>query len=303
MSKERIEIKLEYVGDDQVDLQNMSLQALESFLLVTTSLKNIAENITKDVTFTIKKGSAYSSVNGSTSAIENIYKSIDQAISGESNDEVITSNLRNIQREIQNQVFKYQFKYADFKLDERIKKAKKITKKRSNSQYEKELAIVSGFFNSIGGNDPNYHFDFGFNNRLKVECNILDVDELKDYLYKNISCLVLKKFSEEDNEKTSYTHLTVFEDGQEARFRPFIKKLNKETDIFRRLDLIYEFIDASTSRIKDLKVLLKSYDSIFNDINEFKTLLILTKSLKNNEEIKDYRSNLLTHFEHTLDKI
>ncbi|TQO39263.1 hypothetical protein GQ41_3936 [Arenibacter algicola] len=49
ISTERIEIKLEYVGDDYVDLNNMSLQALESFLSVTNSLKNIAENISKDV--------------------------------------------------------------------------------------------------------------------------------------------------------------------------------------------------------------------------------------------------------------
>lgn len=303
MSTERIEIKLEFVGDDYVDLNNMSLQALESFLSVTNSLKNIAENISKDVTFTIKKGSAYTSVNGSPLEIRNIYQSIDKAIVGESSDEIITSNLRNIQKEIQSQAFRYQFKYANIKLDERIRRAKKITKKRSTTVYEKELTILSGFFNSIGGNDPNYHFDYGSNNRLTIDCNFPDVDELKDYLYKTISCLVLKKFSKDDEDKVFYYHLSILEDEQINNFREFVQIMNNQEDIFKRLESLYEFMDNSKSRNKDLKVLLKSYNSIFNNINELKTLLVLSKSLKDNSEIKEYRESLLYDFEHTLDKI
>lgn len=299
---DRIELKLEYVGDDYVDLNNMSLRALESFLSVTNSLKNIAEKISTEVTFTIKKGSAYSSVNGRPQEISNIYESIDQAIEGESNDEIITSNLRNIQKEIQNQVFGYQFKYADINLDEKLRRAKKITKKRSNNVYNKELTILSGFFNSIGGNDPNYHFDYGSNQRLTIDCDFPDVDELKDYLYQNISCLVLKKFSEDDD-KIFYSHISILEKDQISGFRNFINNLNNQDQLLERLDLIYEFTDKSNSRIKDLKILLKSYDYIFNDINEFKTLLILTKSLKDHSEIKEYRKVLLNHFENTLDKI
>lgn len=302
MSIERIELKLEYVGDDYVDLNNMSLRALESFLSVTSSLKNIAENISTDVTFTIKKSSAYTSVNGSPQEINNIFQSIDKAIEGESDDEIVTSNLRNIQKEIQNQVFKYQFKYADIKLDEKLRHSKKITKKRVISNYKKELSILSGFFNSIGGNDPNYHFDYGSNNRLTIDCNFPDVDELKDYLYQTISCLVLKKFSEDDD-KIFYYHISILEENQINRFKEFIFTLNTQNHLLERLDSIYDFMDKSNSRIKDLKILLKSYDSIFSDINELKTLLILTKSLKGHSEIKEHRKNLLNHFENTLNNI
>lgn len=303
MSKERIEIKLEYVGDDYVDLNNLSLQALESFLSVTNSLKNIAENISKEITFTIKKGSACTLVNGSTSDIENIYHSIDEAIIGESNDEVITNNLRNIQKELQNEVFKYQFRYADIKLDERIRRAKKITKKRVSNSYKKELTVLSGFFNSIGGNDPNYHFDYGFNNRMTIDCSFYDVKELKDYLYQDISCLVIKKYSEEDDEKVFYYHCSILKDSQVRHFKEFINNLNEKNELFERLELIYDFVDKSNTRIDDLRILLKSYDYIFENINELKTLLLLTKSLKDNPEIKEYRKILLDQFQHKLDKI
>ena len=108
MSTDKIEIKLTYVDDEYVDLSNMSVKALESFLSVTNALKNISESVSDQLTFTIKKGSAYASVNGYKDDIGNIYSKIDEALKGESTDEIVTSNLRNIQKEIQNSVFKYQ---------------------------------------------------------------------------------------------------------------------------------------------------------------------------------------------------
>lgn len=303
MSKEKIEIKLEYIGEEYVDLDNMSIEALESFISVTNSLKNIAENSSREVTFTIKKGSAYTSVNGTEADIKRIYNTIDEAINGESVDDIVTSNLRNIQKELQKEVFKYQFKYVNNKLDERLINAKKISKKRSKHSYKEELTILSGFFNSIGGNDPNYHFDYGAGQRLTIDCNRSDVNELKDYLYKTISCLVLKKYNLDDNEKILYYHCSILKDEQIRYFREFTKSLREKIELFERLELIYDFVEKSDSRIDDLAILLKSYNYIFNDINEYKTLLILTKSFKNDPKIKSYRKSLLSDFEHTLKRI
>jgi hypothetical protein len=303
MSKEKIEITLNYVDGEYVDLNNMSIKALESFLSVTSSLKNIAQSISQEITFTIKKSSAYTAVNGSSFDIGNIYDSIDEAINGESVDDNITSNLRNIQKELQNEVFKYQFKYADINLDDRIRSAKKIAKKRTRSSYQSELAVLSGYFNSIGGNFPNYHFDYGAGQKTIVDCTIKDVDELKDSLYKTISCLVIKKFQIEDSEKITYHHCSILQDSQVKYFREFSNNMNKANDLFERLELIYDFADNSTSIIDDLSIILKSYQLFFNDINELKTLLIITKSLKDNPKIKNYRKSLLENFEHTINKI
>lgn len=302
MSKEKIEITLNYINDEYVDLNNMSIKALESFLSVTTSLKNIAESISKEITFTIKKGSAYTAVNGSSIEIGNIYNTIDEAINGESSNDTVTSNLRNIQKELQNEVFKYQFKYANINLDERIRTAKKITKKRTKNFYQSEVAVLSGFFNSIGGNDPNYHFDYGSGQKTTIDCTIKDVNELKDYLYKTISCLVIKKFSLEDDEKITYYHGSILNDNQVNHFREFAHDLNTKKELFERLELIYDFVENSKSRIDDLSILLKCFNLFFDNINEFKTLLIITKSLKENPKIEDYRKSLLYHFEHIIKK-
>ncbi|WP_314060056.1 hypothetical protein [Empedobacter brevis] len=302
MKNSKIEIKLDSVDETYVNLDNMSLKALESFLLVTNSLKNIAETISKDITFTLKKGSAYTAVNGNPGVINDIYNSINLAIEGNSEDEIVTANLRSIQKEIQNQVFNYQFKFGNENLGIKLSSAKKIQKKRTKNHYKNEIIIISGYFNSIGGNDPNYHFDYGLGRKTIVECTIEEAFELKNYLYKTISCLVLKKYVEDDPENTTYTHCSVLKDNQISNFREFIYKINNTTDLLNRLESIYDFLDNSYSRLDDIFVLLKSYKFLFKDVNEYKTLLILSKSLKEKKEIKELRDNLLYDFESLLNK-
>jgi len=297
MELDKIEISLDYADTSKVELDNMSIKALESFLSVVNSLKNIAETISTDVTFTIKKGSAYTAVNGSVNDIRCIYEKIEEAIIGESEDETITSNLRNIQKEIQKDVFKYQFKYSNVNLNNKIKSAKKIVKKRSKGGYKSELAILSGNFNSIGGNDPNYHFDYGTGIKTTIECTLSEAIELKDYLYQKISCLVQKRISIDADDNIKYYHCSILKNEQIGSFKNFIKNLNKTSDIFERLDLMYDFTDNSLCRVEDLAVLLKSYKYFFNDINEYKTLLILTKNLKEDPLIKSYRVKLLNEFD------
>lgn len=303
MEIDKIEIKLDYAEDTYVNLDNMSLKALESFLTVTNSLKNIAETVSTDITFTIKKGSAYTAVNGNKHDISAIYGRIDDAIAGESEDEIVTSNLRLIQKEIQNQVFNYQFNYSNNNIDNKIRSAKKIQKKRSRNLYKNTLTILSGYFNSIGGNDPNYHFDYGSGQRTTVDCTIPDANELKNHLYQTISCLVLKKYVDGDDDNTSYLHCSLLQDRQIGPFRDFIGKLNSTEDLLQKLDFIYDFMDASNSRLDDIKVLLKSYKYFFEDVNELKTLLILSKNFTADTVVKNLRENLLQDFETQMNKI
>ena len=302
MSEKKIEIKLKYVDNEYVDLKKMSVKALESFLSVTESLKNIADNISNEVTFSIREGSACASIHAPEPLLENIYNSMNEAISGDSEDDIVVKNLRNIQNELKNDNYSYYFKYADISLDKNIRQAKTITKKKSYNIYENKLAILSGFFNSIGGVNPNYHFDNGLNEKI-TDCEIADVDELKDFLYKNISCLVLEK-SSKTSDKITYSHRSILTtENQKTNFRSFLRTMENSKDVFDRLEAIYDFADNSESRIEDLKILMKSYNDLFTDVNELKTLLILTKSLKDNSDLKKYRERLLSDLKGKLKKV
>lgn len=303
MKTEKLEIILEYANNSYVDLDNMSIEALESFLAVTNALKNIAESVTTEINFSIKKGSACASVFGPRTDIYNVYGKIEEAINGESEDDIVTSNLREIQKHIKNEVYKYQFKLANENFDNRIREAKKIVKKRSKNLYKHELTVLTGYFNAVGGNDPNYHFDYGNGIKTTIECDIPQALILREYLYQNISCLVQKKYSQEDKDNVTYYHCSVIKNEQTKIFRKFAEDLNSKTDLFDRIDLLYDFSENSKSVIEDFSILLNCYNYLFQDINELKTLLILTKSFKNNPLIKDKREKLVKDFDVLMNNI
>ena len=303
MSTDKIEIKLTYVDDEYVDLSNMSVKALESFLSVTNALKNISESVSDQLTFTIKKGSAYASVNGYKGDIGNIYSKIDEALKGESTDEIVTSNLRNIQKEIQNSVFTYQFVYGNEILDTRIRSAKKIAKKRTKQLFENKIEIISGYFNQIGGNDPNYHFDYGSGNRLTIDCTINETEELKEYLYKTISSVVVKKSFEDENLKPIFEHKAIIEDSLVYPFKEFLRRYYTTQDLIKRLEIIYEFIDISETKEKYIELLLKAFKSNVFNVSEIKTILVISKSFQENENIRKNRNELLIVYESLLKQL
>ncbi|MDR6761854.1 hypothetical protein J2Y38_002063 [Flavobacterium sp. 2755] len=301
MSTDKIEIKLTFIDDQVVDLSNMSVKALESFLSVTNSLKNISELVSDQLTYTIKKGSAYACVNGLPNEIGNIYSKIDEALKGESSDEIVTSNLRSIQKEIQNTVFKYQFSYKGELLDKRLRESKKIAKKRKKQLFENKLEIVSGFFNQIGGNDPNYHFDYGNGNRLTIDCTINETEELKPHLYKTISSLVIKKDFEDKDLKPIFEHKTIIEDELVQPFKEFLVNYYQPEDLIDRLEIIYDFIDNSDKRERNIELLLKAFNSNVFNVSEIKTILVISKSFQvKNECIKKNRDELLKLYESLL---
>lgn len=304
MFTDKIEIKLTYVDDEYVDLHNMSVKSLESFLSVVNSLKNISESVSDQLTFTIKQGSAYASVNGVKKDIGDVFYRIDEALKGESTNEIVTSNLRTIQKEIQKSVFKYQFYYGDEILDTRIRTAKKIAKKRIKQLFENKIEIISGFFNQIGGNDPNYHFDYGNGNKLTIDCTINETEELKKYLYKTISSLVIKKTYDDDQIKPLFEHKSIIEDELVYPLKEFLSNYYKTEDLITRLESIYDFINNSEKKEKYIELFLKAFKSNTSNVSEIKTILVISKSFQEkNENIRKNRAELLNVYESLLTQL
>lgn len=302
MSPDKIEIVLTHVNDEYVNLEQMSKDALISFLSVVDSLKNISENLLSDeVTFSIKKGSALFAVQSTPNNIHHFYNIMNEAIDGDSLDKVVTENMRKIQKEIQNPNLIYKFIYKDVNLAPKIKNAKKITKKKILKKFDYKLEILTGFFNQIGGVDPNYHFDYGNGNRITVNCTIEDALELKDCLYGNISTLVIKKKDKTIDVKDSYYHCIILKKEQIRKYRSFLNIYNSKNDIIERLDSIYEFIYNSKNKEEDILILLKIFSNKIFDINEIKTILIISKNIKGKDNlIKTQRDKLLSLFNNLL---
>lgn len=302
MENNKIEIKLDFAENVDVKLENMSMMALESFLKVTNALKNIAEIVSDEFTFSLKNGSASASVIGTPQNIYDIYNKMDEAIEGESEDEVVTANMRIIQAEIKNEALRYQFYFSNQNIEERLKNAGKIIKKKSFKNYAEEIRILTGKFKTVGGDKINYHLEYGSGEKYTIDCSEDEALELKDYLFKTISCIVLKKINLNDPNKLFYKHCVMIQDNQISKFRTFFNDyLN--ASLMDRLERIYDFVDNTENLIDDLSVLLKASTNVFKDVNESKTLLIITKNLTEFSEIKVLRENLALEFDNRMMEI
>lgn len=302
MENNNIKIKLDYADNADVELHNMSLTALESFLKVTTALKNIAASVSPNVIFAIEKGSAAAAAYGAPHDIQTIFHKIDEAIEGDSEDEIITKNLRDIQSEIQNDIMRYQFFYLDIKLEEKIKNASKIKKKNSRNNYREEFRVLTGKFDEVGGSKINYHLEYGSGERETIDCTESEALELKDYLFKTISCLVIKKIADNDSIKPTFKHCVFLEPEQTAVFKEFITQYQEIKEILPRLDHIYTFFRNSNNIVKDMATMLKASSIIFHDVNELKTLLIISYGMRDNKLIKHYRELVNNNFKSQMNK-
>lgn len=173
MSTDKIEIRLAYVNEEEVHLKSMSKDALNSFLSVAESLKNISEHLlSDDVTFSITKGSSCFAVHSSPSNINELGRLMNEAIQGNSSNQVVTDNMRRIQSEIQKPNFSYNYYSQGRDIADQIKVAKKITKKRVTRFFDYKVEVLTGLLNEIGGNEPNYHLDRGKGDKVTIACTI-----------------------------------------------------------------------------------------------------------------------------------
>lgn len=305
MSIDKIEIVLTHINEANVDLDNMSKDALISFMSVIESFRNISEDIlSSEVSFSIKKGSACFGVYSSPNNIKQMVGLMNEAIGGNSFNQIMTDNMRRIQKEIQDPNLSYKLLYKDQNLAPRIKTAKKITKKRISKVFDYKLEILTGFFNQLGGTEPNYHFDRGKNeDKITIECTIEDAKELKNCLFEDISTVVIRK-KERNEEKPVYIHCAILQSKNQTRsLHKFLKEYNAKENIIDRLDCIYEYIDNSNAKIEDILLLLKIFRNRIFDINEIKTVLVISKNIKTeNNCIEFHRNKLLSLFNNLLDK-
>ena len=302
MSEDKIEIILKEVNGEYVDLEHMSLDALNSFMTVVESLKNISESVSNDFTYSIKKGSLCTAVYGQSVEMSRMYNSMNEAIEGNSTDDIVTSNMRNIQKEIKNSVFGYQFLYRGYEIHEKISRAKKITKKSVPKKFEINLDVVSGLINAIGGNDPNYHFDYG-GHKLTIECSINQTEILKQYLYKNINSLVVKKIYDDKELKPNHKHVSLIDDDLVNDFRIFFREYYSINDFIDRLGKIYDFVNKFEKKDRIILTLIQAFKSEVFEVSEIKTILLISKPFKDNDLIRDSRIQLLELYETIKNKL
>ncbi|MEP1306095.1 MAG: hypothetical protein ABJK11_05615 [Balneola sp.] len=284
----------------------MSPEALDAFLAVMSSLKTIALSVANEdeVNFKIKEGSALGVVEAPKSKMALIYKELDNAIKGESDDKIFTSGLRRIQEQFQRDTFDFDFHYYDnlksepIALHRRLKNTSRITAKRVKSSYLYKPKILQGYLNQIGGKDPNYHFDYGGGHKITIDCSKEEADSIKNYLYKDINSFVVCKEADKNKMKENYLHKVIIEKEYTGDIKTFIRAYNQENDLVNKLTSIHDFIDESFSKKKKygfeiLSYILKGFNDKNYHLSELKTLLVISKPFINHDKIELARKSLI----------
>lgn len=299
----RIEIRLAGINDQSIGLEAMDSDAMQSFILAVSSLKSIAENVVgkQVLTFSIQEGSAVCSVEAPPESLEIIYGEIDAAIQGESLNKGVTDGLRQIQHEIKRTDIALEFRYRRSStvvdMHGRLKSANRIGLKRVRSTSKYKLLASEGKINLIGGENPNYHIDYGHGDKKTIDCSESEAIQIKQFLYENCNPLVLCKVFEMPNKKNEYFHLTMVDDEIAETFRRFVTGYNEHDDIIGLLGNTYDFMDYVFQNTKlghkILRTLLLGFNNKRFQLGEIKTILVISKPFKNHDLIREPRQALL----------
>ncbi|MEB2780764.1 hypothetical protein U3A58_10200 [Algoriphagus sp. C2-6-M1] len=309
---EKLRLSLEQANGELVELDNLSGEALSSFLAVVGFLKAVIEEEVDEskLIYRLKKGSALLEVESSTNSIHTFYHSLQSTVKNGSHDRVTVNNLRKMQSYFKNDSLDFKFGlYSNLNqpidLKEVITKSE-IKSKRSRNKFEFKLEIKSGLLNQIGGNNPNYHLDHGGIEKITIFCERDQAIEIRESLYKNVKSLVETKSPSRIDQDETYTHRAILDEEEIKIIRPFLKDYNQDVDLITKLDYIHNHSLKNSGNknilLKFLKLIILGFTSEKFHQSELKTVLIISKSLKDEPSISNERKSLLNLYNNRFNK-
>jgi hypothetical protein len=302
----RFEIRLSTIDDVSVDLDRMNADALQSFLEVVSSFKQIAEAVVgkDDLSFAIRAGSALCCLDAPARQLGQIYHEMDLAIEGNSVNKTVTDSLRSIQEQVKKEGLGYEFQYHQasrvIPLHNRIISARRIAVKKTRLGHALKVGMYAGVIKQIGGEHPNYHLDCGNGDKKTIECTVEAAVNINQFLYQTVYALTWVKTYPQHGRQNQYIHVTLVEADQVATMREFVDRYNGHVDILEGLTYIHTFMEAQMEHSQQGFAILKLLLLAFNDqrfhLSEIKTLLVISKPFMQNALLQDARAALLTTY-------
>lgn len=306
----KLQLKLRNVDGDPVTLTSMSSEALDSFLIAMSNLRDLATSVAghEGANFQIVNGSACGILEfQDASLMESIYSEIDDAINNDSTNKEVTGTLRSIQKEIKRVGFEYDFdyfrngspsNYQRIQITDRLINRPLVSVRRIRKNYDLKLVVKQGYLNQIGGENPNYHFDWGSGDVTTIKCSKDQAKEIREYLYSRVDTILLRKEYIDTDKKTEFIHKAIIKRESQRKYRNFLSNYYEEDNLVERLLLVHNLIDDSfeenpQNALDDLKYIVQAFNDKELHLSEIKTALILSKPYREVKHIRDYRQKLL----------
>lgn len=302
MSGNKIEFKIvkDAKGKD-VDLAAMSMVATRSLITLMQSLTNILSDSANDqnVKIQILKGSATLVAEASEAVIKKVHKDFDEVTQNKSTNKYLVENWLSIQSLIQENGLEYEANFytrsAKVPVLEKIKSSKKFRVKTTRRRLpsDTDLVFLSGKLIEVGGKIPNIHVvSKNDEEKYTVACEEHEAIKVNKFLYQRIMLSAWRTKKANGVVKYSFCDFYIDEVIYD-QLDGFTKDLNAKEEINALVEIhtkFREFIEKKD--FGNLRKLMRlfSHDSI--DISTLKTVLIITKSLKDQSEVSELRQTL-----------
>jgi len=309
MPDNKLEFKINTdVNGDAIDLENMSVTATKSLIVILESLTKIIEETptNDDVKIQITEGSARVTAEVSNEYIEVLEADFNSVVEHNCTNQVIVSNWRKLQSLFAANGLEYEVNFYKRGLAipvyRQITNARQFRTKPIRIESELKIAFIKGKLMANGGKFPNMHINGENEEKFVVYCDEIQAKKISPFLYSNVFISALCRFSPEEN-KYLFCDIYTSED-QFSEYKEFIED-NSELDTEAELLAIHykmkDYIELGDN-FGMLRKLMRLYNYDFIDMSILKTLLIVTKGFKQNDRISPLRNEIKRLVEKKLGK-
>lgn len=296
MDSIEIKLKKDSTGRD-ISLASMSLESSKSIREILDAMISIVEfEQNLNLKIGLEQGSAVQKIIGSNNNLQIVYNKIKDAADGSPNRiNHYVNSLNVIYRNIE--------KFEDFEIfyksqnrTESIKPLfnQKFKSKRIIDQTENNFNVE--FFNGKlelnGGKKPNFHL-FSNNNTFTIQCSEKQAKEVGKFLYDNIKISAHAR-AKKDSMEYSFCDIYIGQsEGYFNEFKEFHSELKNKVGT-QKFHFISEKLEElyNNKNLAGAKKFIRLFLNEYSDVTYLKSILIISKGFKNNEEIGDLLSEV-----------
>jgi hypothetical protein len=299
MAENKLEFKINTdVDGSRIDLDNMSVNAAKSLIVILESLTKIIDETLndRDVKIQIIKGSAKVIAEASDEYIELLETDFNNVIEHNCVNPEIVSNWRKIQSLLIENGLGYEVNFhkkgVATPVYKKITESKQFRTKPVRVDSKVNIAFLKGKLIANGGKTPNMHITGNEDEKYVINCNEVQAKNISPFLYSNVFISALCKTTSEENKYLFcdlYTNEEIFNE-----YKNYIEKnnnLNTEEELISIHYKMKEFIGKEDD-FGSLRKLMRLYNYEFYDISILKTVLVITKGFKNNPRISMLRNDI-----------
>lgn len=307
------ENKIEFIIHRDSDNQQVALNSLS--IEAASALKVLLENVTEiaklnpeyaDVKIQLLPGSAVVAIEGTGQQIASINANLDSVINHDTEDKDLVEKWRNIQSLFVANGLHYEVNVIRngqrTEVLQRIKGSKPFRAKTVRKQSETRIIFLYGKLINVGGKSPNIHILDEHQIEHTIACSETQAKSANRYLYDTILLSAWEKVIR--GAKSQFEFCDVYGNPDIfGDFKAFIEDFQNTNNQVEALKKIHykcrSLLDAKD--YLNFKKFARLFRHGSTDVNVLKTILIITQSFKEHDELGSIRQHLKDLFDEKME--